>query len=361
MLRKPSLHGALQLPFLRVNAAPHPYSSPNQRHASTNAKDLNLTWPTTPTFTPYDLLHLDHHAPYTKTRYYDLVKIYHPDRPAAANHPLLENLTPELRIQRYHLLVAAHELLSDPAKRAAYDQFGTGWTCHPHSEPKRHEDIPPWARPGGSRDYNYHPISANATWEDWERWRNRHQPRQQHAVDNRTFVAFLVLLTLLGGALQASWIGRLSSGVEERLWEVTQMEERFLAGRREKSVAFAAQQQQQQQEGPQGQGRKRAGLEEKVQRFLLDRDPSGVGLKGEEVEVYRRIFGRDKGKVGEDGGVGSSVEGGVADPPAVDTAGAATTVAVSPAGATDKAVEHGQVQDESSGRGSAKSEPAPAT
>lgn len=223
--------------------------------------DSELTWPTTASFTPYDLFKQDQGAPYSKRRFYDLVKIYHPDRPCNG-HPLCRGISPEVRLHRYHLLVEAHEILSDPAKRAAYDQYGIGWSLHPP------RPMLSWSRPGYD---GAGPIFANATWEDWERWHNRHQGSQRTIVDHRTFARAVILLTLFGGALQASWITQLSTGYDDRLRELNEESTRFLTGRRQNTVTHATSQ-------------------AKMQHFLIRRDPSGFGLKEEEQPVYHDVL-----------------------------------------------------------------------
>jgi len=230
------------------------------------------TWPSTPTFTPYDVLNLDHDAPYTKRRYFELMKIYHPDRPDNA-HPLYRNITPEVRLQRYHIVVSAHELLSDPDKRAAYDQFGTGWKY----QPKRYNTVAEATAQWGA----YGPtIYANATWEDWERWHKRHGEKQRNVVDHRTFTRLVILLALFGGAVQASWISQLNTGYEERLREVSEDSMRFLTGRRQHTV----------QQMPSNDAR--------VQSFLIRRDPTGSGLKREEHPIYERELSPRPGSSG---------------------------------------------------------------
>ncbi|CAG8366550.1 unnamed protein product [Penicillium salamii] len=214
------------------------------------------SWPSNSSFTPYDVLNIPRGARYSKRNYYDLVKIYHPDRPLK-DHPLFHQLTPEIRLQRYRIVVDAHELLSDPNKRASYDRTGAGWV---HTVPDTKVD---WQTPGPS-------VYANATWEDWERWHNRHHAPQQHVVDQRTFVRLLILLVLFGGALQASWIGKLHTEVDDRLRELNEDSARFLRGRKEDTV------------------KQMNSNEARVQGFLIRRDPTGAGLKDAEQAVYEK-------------------------------------------------------------------------
>lgn len=289
MFKKPSLLccGGLQLLSsptaalspARLSNGPSgfkPWLSHSKRTYATasDPSEHEYSWPATPSFTPYDVLNLHRTAPYSKHRYYDLVKIYHPDRPCN-EHPLCKNITPEVRLQRYHIVVAAHEILSDPDRRAAYDQFGTGWS---HS-PKRYNTVADATAEWGP----YGPtIYANATWEDWERWHNRHGEKQQTVVDHRTFTRLVILLTLFAGAVQASWISQLNSGYEQRLREVSEDSMRFLSGRRQHTV----------QQMPSNDAR--------VQSFLIRRDPTGSGLKDDEQSVYHKELHARRGDFDSD-------------------------------------------------------------
>jgi curved DNA-binding protein CbpA len=120
--------------------------------------------------TPYQILGLDPSAPYSKARFTELVKIYHPDRKA---HPLSNacaaHLDPATRLDRYRLIVAAHALLSDPQKRHLYDSQGLGWAGE---QQQQQQQQGPLARYAGQRDpEGAASAGRNATWEDWEQWR----------------------------------------------------------------------------------------------------------------------------------------------------------------------------------------------
>ncbi|CAG8237862.1 unnamed protein product [Penicillium salamii] len=276
MFKKPNYlrGGSLQLLNLNVPlplsratlSQPHrPQGTYTSRFFATASQfpHQDYSWPSNSSFTPYDVLNIPRGARYSKRNYYDLVKIYHPDRPLK-DHPLFHQLTPEIRLQRYRIVVDAHELLSDPSKRASYDRTGAGWV---HTVPDTKVD---WQTPGPS-------VYANATWEDWERWHNRHHAPQQHVVDQRTFVRLLILLVLFGGALQASWIGKLHTEVDDRLRELNEDSARFLRGRKEDTV------------------KQMNSNEARVQGFLIRRDPTGAGLKDAEQAVYEKELNPRRG------------------------------------------------------------------
>ncbi|KGO77799.1 Heat shock protein DnaJ, N-terminal [Penicillium italicum] len=223
----------------------------------------NYSWPSNPTFTPYDVLNIPRSATYSKRNYYDLVKIYHPDR-ALKDHPLFHQLTAETRLQRYRIVVDAHELLSDPIKRAAYDRNGTGWVHTVLDTTISHDTHGP-------------NIYSNATWEDWEDWHNRHQGPQQHVVDHRTFSRLVILLVLFAGALQASWIGQVNTGVTDQLREANAKSARVLQDRKDSTI------------------KQMDSNDARVQGFLIRRDPTGSGLKDNEQVVYQKELNPRRG------------------------------------------------------------------
>lgn len=154
-------------------------------------------WPTSMNPTPYEIFGQQKSAPYSKTAFYDLVKIYHPDRHHYATPDGISRAT---KLARYHLIVVAHNILSDPAKRRAYDLYGAGWGQKPDTiqDTYRNADRTWREEPGNA--------SMNATWEDWEQWYQRRDGKKQEPVfvSNGGFVAVLLMFVCLGGFGQAT-------------------------------------------------------------------------------------------------------------------------------------------------------------
>ncbi|KZT01005.1 uncharacterized protein LAESUDRAFT_636654, partial [Laetiporus sulphureus 93-53] len=67
----------------------------------------HLEYPSTSHPTPYQIFHLPHDATQRdiKTRYYDLVRIYHPDSPFCRED------SPEKRHTRFQAITAAYDAL----------------------------------------------------------------------------------------------------------------------------------------------------------------------------------------------------------------------------------------------------------
>lgn len=223
---------------------------------------------------PYEIFDLARGAVYSKHKYYELVKIYHPDRKRVGP---AEAISHGERLERYRLVVQAHEILSNPAKRRAYDASGAGWgSSRAASRHSRGFDN------GHGQRYGFGPdedssIFKNATWEDWERWNRRHDNPNKQAyggtyVHPNTFASFVILIAVLSGVYQATRAGQYSGRLEEKTRAFTEETSRFLASR--------AEEYQENQLDSKG----------RIKHFLAKRDPSKSGLKDEEAAAYRKHF-----------------------------------------------------------------------
>ncbi|KAM4056589.1 DnaJ domain-containing protein [Hirsutella rhossiliensis] len=154
-----------------------------RRRASTSTHsdgDAPPAWPRSSHPTPYEIFDIHKAAPYTKRRFYQLVKLYHPDtHDSHTRGPFLPSAT---RLERYRLVVAANDLLSDPEKRRLYDSHDRAWRHQPNSP------------------------ARNATWEDWERWYEARDGRRREPtyMSNGTFATLVVMMCMVGAMTQAN-------------------------------------------------------------------------------------------------------------------------------------------------------------
>ena len=187
------------------------------QHVNSEDADL-LNWPeavrphTTPT--PYQILNCKKGEVYRKSRYYALVKLYHPDRchPGSSTH----HLPLTVRLERYRMLVAAHDILSDTEKRKAYDAWGAGWAGHHRTPTSQHNYDWEFDR----KRWNTDPRS-NATWEDWERWYGENheggeQKERAIQMSNFTFMSLLFAFVAIGGVMQGTRFSGFHNSVVER-------------------------------------------------------------------------------------------------------------------------------------------------
>ncbi|KAL7797306.1 hypothetical protein V8C37DRAFT_370663 [Trichoderma ceciliae] len=190
----------------RRYATAHDTSGKKWSGAKPSSDDDIHEWPNKLRPTPYEVLGIPKGAVYDKRRFYHLVKLYHPDThdhrhstsSPSASTLYIKKLPHSTRLERYRMIVAANELLSSSSKRRMYDAYGLGWSHGDRAASLRDIDKS-WRHQEGS-------AANNATWEDWERWREAQEGKSSEPVymSHGAFASILVLMCLVGAMAQTN-------------------------------------------------------------------------------------------------------------------------------------------------------------
>lgn len=238
----------------------------------------NIPWPevtsANATPTPYQIFNQKKGAPYSKQRFYELVKIYHPDRHdySSCCGDEISNAT---KLERYRLVVAANNLLSDPVKRGAYDAYGAGWQGTPDILRPGDGSTPngSWATPYSGKGWDGGPggPSHNATWEDWEKWYNKDEKQEPIYFSNSTFLILIFMFGAIGFIGQSRRLDNFSIGLTHQIDALqNDMGKELIRRRREASM--------------------HGSKDERVQEFLKARDPVAYGVTDPREEQIRKLL-----------------------------------------------------------------------
>ncbi|MCJ1300129.1 hypothetical protein MMC08_002923 [Hypocenomyce scalaris] len=253
------------------------YADVRSAKPSSNRSD-DLQWPDLPSATsvptPYQIFQQKKGAPYSKRRFYELVKLYHPDRYATEQDPSSPDfLSHAVRLERYRLVVAANDILSNPAKRGAYDRYGAGWNGQPELGAQNQN----WGQAAGSGWSGFQDNASpaqNATWEDWERWYQRDAKGKQEPLyfSNSAFISLIAICAALAGIGQATRVGDYSRTFLEQIEAVHEDCSKDIQRRRKESLGFVGQK------------------DERIQSFLKNRDASGYAIPDTTDGGYRKLL-----------------------------------------------------------------------
>jgi curved DNA-binding protein CbpA len=224
--------------------------------------------------TPYQIFNQKKGSSYSKKRFIELVKLYHPDRHDPDNS---HGLSYAIKLERYRLVVAANDILSDPVKRGAYDVYGAGWNGQPDVLGPRDPSEPSttWGSYSG-RGWGGGPSgpSQNATWEDWEKWYQRDAKGAQEPryVSNAAFVGLIITFAALGGIGQATRAGNYSmSFLEQRDALHDNISKDLIRRRKEATSAYGSR-------------------EERIHNFLKQRDPYQYDVTDRKDENHKSVI-----------------------------------------------------------------------
>ncbi|MBW0493527.1 hypothetical protein O181_033242 [Austropuccinia psidii MF-1] len=124
--------------FIMINFFRAKSSSISRSFHSYHQKIMsNYPFPNNPNPNPFEIFHLPRSATPSqiKQRYYQLVKIYHPDIATQSLPSKSKGSSDNQILNRFKLIVQAYELLRSPSRRQNYLTYGVGWPHIPHRSP----------------------------------------------------------------------------------------------------------------------------------------------------------------------------------------------------------------------------------
>ncbi|KAM0797249.1 hypothetical protein BDR22DRAFT_892357 [Usnea florida] len=222
--------------------------------------------------TPYQILRLKKDSPYSKRRFYELVKIYHPDRNGHDVGSSDASVLPgSIKMERYRLIVTAHEILSDPVKRCEYDKSGAGWNGRPELGASKTSWCYDRETKWSGFDTNDSPY-RNATWEDWEKWYQRDKAKQDPLYfSNGGFLMLVLAAVFLGGFGQSTRVGEYSNAFQRQAKKVHDDASKAIRRRRTESQEFG-------------------NRDERLQHFLKTRDPHSYRVADPTDKSYQKLL-----------------------------------------------------------------------
>jgi hypothetical protein len=238
----------------------------------------NIPWPEVTSAhalpTPYQIFNQKKGSPYSKRRFYELVKIYHPDRHSHSSH-CDNGISAATKLERYRLVVAANDLLSDPVKRSAYDAYGAGWHGTPHVLNPGDPTTPngSWASPYSGRGWDGGPggPANNATWEDWEKWYNKDAKQEPIYFSNSTFLVLIAIFAGIGYIGQTARLDNFSMSLTHKIDALHNDMSKELMRRRKQASMYGDK-------------------DERIQEFLKARDPRGYGVTDPREEQIQKLL-----------------------------------------------------------------------
>ncbi|UNI15542.1 hypothetical protein JDV02_002066 [Purpureocillium takamizusanense] len=176
------------------------YESGRRHSFSTSRQSELASWPCTATPSPHEILGVKPGQAYSKENFHRLVKLYHPDMYDAS----VERAIPRaVGLERYRLVIAAHNILSDPQKRRLYETCNEGWGSG--HRPAASQRAGSWDREASTTtNNNTEPPSAM-----------RQKPIH---TSNATFAMVLLALAMLGAVLQVKRLR--SNGERQRMLQI---------------------------------------------------------------------------------------------------------------------------------------------
>lgn len=170
-------------------------------------------WPSMTHPTPYDIFNTTKDTVDKKTvrnHFYTLAKVYHPD-----SFLQVDNLTKELKAERFKKIVAAYDILRDEKKRKEYDMYCKGWDYANKNIRRQNfygRDFSKAARYNANSNFSHGHSHTGTSWDnfhqDYKNYQKQQDPeyQKQSWERHKKMVALVTMGCFLVGAIQLKFL-----------------------------------------------------------------------------------------------------------------------------------------------------------